>query len=220
MNRSSVILRRARDILKTEGRSTLFKRSFDFMTSWLFKQDSFYLYEHTIRERGEADFMPEITDFNFRIVRNNDEAEDLAKTMGFDFRGQLWHSRERLDKGAIAFCIFTEGELAHIGWVALNEMAKKSLDPHPYNVDFAHGQACTGGTFTPPKYRGKGLMTYGYFKRFEFLRENGFATSRNVVSTRNVASQKAHAKFAPRKLARARYLRLLWWESWKETPTA
>ncbi|HUV52935.1 MAG TPA: hypothetical protein VMW64_07655, partial [Dehalococcoidia bacterium] len=73
-------------------------------------------------------------------------------------------------------------------------------------------------TYTVPKYRGKGLMTYGYFKRFQFLNENGFETSRNVVSPDNISSQKSHAKFGPRVVVKARHVKFFCRESWKETP--
>ena len=61
-------------------------------------------------------------------------------------------------------------------------------------------------------------MAYGYFKRFEFLREKGFKSSRNAVDVGNNTSQKVHARFGPKVLARARYLKILNWESWKEIP--
>jgi len=58
--------------------------------------------------------------------------------------------------------------------VALNEEAKNTFDFIPYEVYFSNNQACTGGTETVPEYRGRGLMVYGYFERFKFLREMGF----------------------------------------------
>jgi hypothetical protein len=138
--------------------------------------------------------------------------------MGSDFRRRFVTARRMLDKGAIAFCIFVKGEIAHIGWIALSEEAHKAVDNLPYRVGFLNHEACTGGTQTIPQYRGKGLMAYGYFKRFEFLREKGILVSRNAVAKSNIASQKAHAKFSPRVHAEAKHLRLLWWHFWKEKP--
>lgn len=91
----------------------------------------------------------------------------------------------------------------------MTEEAKSTFDPLPYQVNLSDNQACTGGTITVPKYRGKGLMTYGYFKRFEYLRKHGITTSRNVVNAGNVTSQKVHAKFGPIIYARARYIKIL-----------
>jgi hypothetical protein len=155
--------------------------------------------------------MPRIDGLTFRIVRTNKEADELAAELGCDLRRRFVRARRCLDKSAIAFCFFANGEIAHIGWVALDEEAKTCFDPVPYEVDFRHGVACTGGTITVPKYGSRGLMTYGYVKRLQFLRELGWKASRNCVAVDNVASQKAQAKLGPRIYARARCLKLLGW---------
>lgn len=161
--------------------------------------------------------MPRLQNLTVHIVSTNQQADELA-ARGFDCRSYSIHARTRLDKGAIAVCVFVKQELAGVVWVALTEESKKSVDSHPYHVDFANKEACTGGTETIPKYRQKGLMKYGYYKVFQFLGEQGIMTSRNSVRTSNIASQRAHAKFDYRIYARARYLRILWWQFWKETP--
>jgi hypothetical protein len=61
-------------------------------------------------------------------------------------------------------------------------------------------------------------MAYGYFKRFEFLKEKGIVVSRNAIAKSNIASQKAHAKFSPTVISEAKHLRFLWWHFWKEKP--
>jgi hypothetical protein len=212
------MLKRAKDILKTEGLKPLLKRGFAFVRVFFFEYGDFYLYEYSIKERSEADFLPKIQDFTFKMISGNEEANKLAEAMGSDFRRRFVTARRMLDKGAIAFCIFVKGEIAHIGWIALSEEAHKAVDNLPYRVGFLNHEACTGGTQTIPQYRGKGLMAYGYFKRFEFLREKGILVSRNAVAKSNIASQKAHAKFSPRVHAEAKHLRLLWWHFWKEKP--
>jgi RimJ/RimL family protein N-acetyltransferase len=220
VNTLVAILQRARDILRTEGLKPLLTRSLAFVGAQLFDWRDCYLYEYTLKERNEADFLPEIRDFTFKIVSSNEEADRLAETIGSDFRRRFVRARSMLDKGAIAFCVFIKGEIAHIGWVALSEEAHKAVDNLPYKVDFANHEACTGGTMTIPQYRGKGLMAYGYFKRFEFLKEKGILVSRNAVDKSNIASQKAHAKLGPTVRAEAKYLRLLRWRFWKERPLA
>lgn len=213
----SAVLRRAKDILQTEGLAPLLRRGFEF---YIFQYGNYYLYEHTLKERNEADFMPKIRDFTFKIIHTNEEADELAATTGSDFRRRFVNAGNGLDKGAIAFCFFVEGEIAHIGWVALSEEAKKALDSLPLKVAFSNNEAYTGGTETIPEYRGNGLMAYGYFKRFQFLREKGITASRNAVTVNNIASQRAHAKFSPKISAEARYLKLLWWKFWREMPLA
>jgi len=212
------MLKRAKDILKTEGLKPLLTRGFAFVSVWLVAYGDYYLYEYTLKERNEADYLPKIQEFTFKIISSNEEADKLAEAMGSDFRRRFVTARRMLDKGAIAFCLFVKGEIAHIGWIALSEEAHKTVDNLPYKVGFSNNEACTGGTQTIPQYRGKGLMAYGYFKRFEFLRKKGVVISRTAVAKSNIASQKAHAKFSPRIHAEARYLRLLWWRFWKEKP--
>lgn len=219
LHRLSAKLAAAKDILQTEGAVSLLRRGFDFSRRSLFQHGRYYLYEHSLEERNEADFMPRIHDFVFKIISSNEEADELAASIGHDFRHCFINARRTLDKGAIAFCIFVDGRIAHIGWVALTEEAKQKIDCHPYEVEFANKIACTGGTETVPEHRGKGLMVYGYFKRFQYLREKGLIASRNAVAVDNIASQKAHAKFGPKKYATARYLKLLGWEYWRESPT-
>ncbi len=213
----SAILRRAKDIQQTEGLKTLLKRGFAFVKVWFFEYGDYYLYEHTLRERNEADFLPIIQDFTFQIISNNKEADELA-AIGSDFRRRFVSARRSLDKGAIAFCFFVNGQIVNIGFVATNEEAKNTFDPLPYKVDFASGEACSGGTITVPEYRGKGLMAYGYSKRLKYMRENGIRVSRNSVAKGNMASQKVHARFGPRMYAEAKYLKLLRWRFWKEKP--
>jgi len=215
--RVKVQVRRAKQVLQTEGLIPLLRQGFAFLAASFLQCGTYYLYEHTVTERNEADFMPKIQNFTFKTVSTNQQADELVAG-GFELGSQITMMRRRLDRGAIAFCIFIERELAHIGWVALTEEAKELVDAFPYKVDFSNGEACTGGTWTDPKYRGTGLMVYGYFKRFQFLKERGKLISRNVVATSNVASQRGHAYFGPKICGEARYLKLLWWKCWREKP--
>jgi len=215
------LLRRAREIFQTEGLLPLVRRGLVFLVGHLFRYENYYLYEHTLedtlKERNEADFLPRIQDFTFKIVATNQQADELAAA-GLDFRSYSINARRGLEEGAVAFCFFIDGELAHIGWVAMNAEGKKTFDSLPYQVNFSDKQGCTGGTWSHPKYRGRGLMVYGYFKRFEFLREQGMKSSRNAVDVGNIASQKAHAKFGPKIYGRGRYIKIFGWRYWKETP--
>lgn len=211
------LLLRAREILQTEGLMPLLGRGLVFLVGYLFRYENYYLYEHTLKERNEADFLPKIQDFTLEIITANQQADKLAAA-GLDFGSYLFAARRKLDKGAVAFCFFIDGKLAHIGWLAMSQEAKNTYDSLPYRVDFAHKQACTGGTWTNPKYRGRGLMVYGYYKRLQFLWEGGFKSSRNAVDVSNAISQKAQKRLGPKIYAKARYLKILRWKSWKETP--
>ena len=207
-------LKRAFTALRREGLAPSLKilqnDIFQFFSNYLFHVSNYYLYEHAIKERDEGDFLPNIQSFDFHIVSSNQEADSLARR-GVDFREYFPTARQTLDRGGVAFCIFIDGEFAHGGWVALTEEAKITFDRVPYPVDFSNNEACTGGTLTLPKFRGKGLMKYCCFKRFEFLREKGIKISRNAVKADNIISQRVHAKFSPGR-REIRYVRFLKWK--------
>jgi len=210
-------MKRLKAIVQTEGILYLVQGTLRLIANYCFQCSTFYVYQYTMTERNEADFLPKIKDLTFHMVTTNEQADELA-LRGFDFRFYSLYAARRLNKGAIAFCFFVGHELAHIGWVALNKEAKDTFDPHPYHVDFKNKEACTGGSFTIPKYGRQGLMTYGYYKRLEFLKEHGVKNSRNIVNIRNIASQKAQTKLNPEIRAKAFYLKILWWQYWKQIP--
>lgn len=214
-HRLSTLFTKAIDILQKEGLIALLKKGFNFLV--VYQNHTYYLYEHVIKERNEADFLPRINDFTFKIVLTNQHADKLAAD-GFQLPEDTTNAKYRLEKGAIAFCVFVKGKLVHIGWVALTEEAKNSFDGVPYQVDFTNKQACTGGTVTIPEYEGNGLMAYGYFKRQQYLKETGITVSRNAVETSNIASQRVQAKFDPKIYAKGRYLQILRWKYWNEKP--
>lgn len=219
MSRPGELVRKARVIQRSEGFTHLLGYSLNYATPpWLFRYTNWYLYEFEHREMNEADFIPQIQDFTFRIVHSNEEADELAASVGSDFRRSAANIRKRLDRGALAFCIFIGSVIAYIGWVALSEKAKKAIDSLPHKVDFSNKEAYISGVKTTPEYRQKGLMTYGYFKKFQFLSETGIGKCRCAVPLHNIASQKAHARFEPRTYAQARYIKFLCFKFWKEKP--
>jgi hypothetical protein len=180
--------------------------------------EEYYVYEHTIKEREPADFMASLTDFEEFILRDKREHDELV-LKGYNFGFRKRNNRIALDNGAIVHCLFVHKELAHIGRIALTPRAKQYVDGHPFKVNFNQKEAVTGSTWSNPKFRGKGLMKYGYYKRFEFLRGLEYRISRNSVATTNTASNRVHEKFKPKIVAKARYRRILFFfEYWKEIP--
>ena len=207
-------------ILREEGFVALIQRGLRHLSQSVFRYGTYYLCEHSIEQRNEDQFRPKIQDFAFRIVSSNEAADDLSKGGFEDIRRLpvMVDAGKCLDSGAIAFCFFVGQELAHIGWIALTQEAKDCFDILPYHVHFSNRQACTGGTVTLPKYRGNGFMKYGYWKRFQFLQEEGYCTTRNAVDRNNVAALQVHNKFNPKMYARARYLKVGFWHLWRELP--
>jgi ribosomal protein S18 acetylase RimI-like enzyme len=218
MRRAAILLRRAADIVQTEGLLTMMARAACFIRHSLFTYAHLYLYELRPSDRREGDFVPTLRNVTCVSVHSNEEADKIALRVGFDFRRHAVDARRHLDSGAIAHCIFYQGEIAYMGWVGMNEDAHRSLRQPPYRVDFAGGEAFTAGGWTDPRYRRMGLAAHGYSQRIEFLRSRGTRVARAVVATDNIPSQGLLAKMGGRRYAEGRYLRLLWWRFWSEVP--
>jgi len=208
------LLAKARRVAREEGLPSLVNKIFVRLTSRVFRYRTFHCFEHTLQERNEADFLPKISPFTLEILSSAEEVDKLSQA-GFDFGDYRRPIKFWLDKGATVFCIFARRELAHMGYVITSQKTHQKLQP-AFWVNFANHEASTGGTITVPKYRGKGLMAYGYFKRFQFLIERGITTSRNAVATDNIASLKVMAKFQPRVHSKLYSLKILRWRFYRE----
>jgi len=212
----------ARRIWQTEGLPPLLRRGFVFLANYFFQYGTYYLYEidiaKVLKQNNRSSFLPDIQNLTLKIVSTNEQADELDRE-GFEFRSQFINARKRLDRGAIAFCIFMGRELANIGWITLNNPAKNSMIDLPLQVDYSNREACTGGAATTPKYRNIGLLRYNYFKRLEFLKENGWLRDRAAVAKSNIAAQAGVARISGVNIyAEARFLKLLWWKYWREKP--
>ncbi len=212
---------RAMNIVRAEGPLSLLRHAVGFGAILLrpfYRKLDVYLYRHRLVERDGSAYLPRLDSYELRVVESNEQAEQLVAEGFEDFRELFLFSRRNLEHGAVAFCVYVDKRLAHIGWVALDEKAKPHVDAVPFRVAFDKGEACTGSSHTFPRYRGKGLMIYGYYLRLEYLRVKGFTDSRNSVEVHNVSSHRAHAKFSPEITGVGRHRRILGWSRWTESP--
>ena len=208
---------RARQVIQDEGLVRFARTALSFVRRQLLLCETWYLSEQTLKERNEAEYLPKVQDFLLKIITSNQEVDELTAE-GFDFRPWYRGYRKRLDAGAIALCIFVGRELASILWVALTQQAKDSLGQLPNKVDFSKGEAYAGGTWTSPKYRRMGLTRYNVFKREQLQLENGMMINRGATSQRNIAGWMTAVEVGMNVYAEARYIKILWWKSWKERP--
>jgi len=212
---------RAATIVREEGPISLLRRAGGFgvfLSRRAYRRLDVYLYRHPLTERERSRYLPRLDSCEMRIVESAAQAEQLV-TEGFeDFRERFLYSRRNLFLGAVAFCVYEDMHLAHIGWVALDERAKTCVDELPFQVSFDNGEACSGGSYTVPGYRGKGLMTYGFYERLEYLRVKGFKYVLNSVGVHNAPSQRVHAKFSPEVTGVGRLKRFFGWSRWTEYP--
>jgi len=100
----------------------------------------------------------------------------------------------------------------------MTQEAKNSLGEPPYDVDFSNNEVCHLDSWTNPKYRGRGLAPYISFKATQFGDERGKVYRRSVAHKGNIPSNRTYAKLGPNIHAEARYLKILWWKSWREKP--
>ncbi len=206
-------------IFRQEGLIPLLRRASAFLVSPFFSYETHYLFEYAVENIdnvNEADFMPRTDGFAFKTVSTKEEADEL-EAGGVDFRCWSFNCREKLDSGAVIFCVLVGEELAHMRWVALTQSAKDCMRQPPFRVDFSSGEYCVG-VWTNPKHRRKRFAQYAFLKATQFLRDRGKTRSRSAVLKGNVASLAAVALFGAKRYAEARYLKLFWWEFWKEKP--
>jgi hypothetical protein len=210
------IIKKAKYLYRTEGLIFLVKQGFAFLAKFIYRSRWYYVIEHTPQYLKESDFLPDLPGFTFRLMENSDfPAVDCQSRYFYE---QVADAQERLKAGAVAFCVFLGDALVSLGWVALTEKAHESLFQPPYKVSFEKGQASTGGGWTSPQYRGRGLAKYVYFKRLEYIWNKGNNLSRAAVTTGNIASLKMHANFSQTIIAKGQELKVLWRKSWKEIP--
>ena len=220
MNRLTELFRSAKGIYQAEGFLPLAKRATAFAAGGLFKYETHYLYENdgsTYSRRSDADFVPRVDGLTFRMIRTNEEA-DALEAQGFQFRKYVVDTRSKLNKGAIAFCLFIGHELANIGWLCTTQQAKDSLNEPPANVDFSKNEAWAGGSWTNPKYRRLGLYRYTSLKQVEYWLQRGIVKDKWAVARRNVAPLTAESKTGNVRYAEGRLVKVLWWKWWKEKP--
>ena len=213
------IIQRTQAILDKEGLLSLFKRVSTFMIHQIFIHATFYLIEDSIKDIdvNPDDFMPDIPNLNYRFIKTNQEADKVTGEFS-DFRLSHHNARERLDKGAMALCIFIGSELAYINWTATTEASKKTFNDIPYKVNFGNKEVVSGGESTEPKYRRKGLSKYGHLLKDRFLKDMGVNKKHATISKSNLISMKAKSGFGHRVYAKGRYIKILGWKLWKETP--
>ena len=220
VSRSAETLRRVKRIYTTEGPLSLARRVAAFAIGHVFVYQIYYncaSVNQNYQMLSEAALKPRVGNFALMVVSSNGEADEL-ESRGFEFRSYALNSRERLNRGAIAFCIFVDHELANIGWLATSQQATDILREPPIKVEFSNGEAYSGDSWTHPKYRRMGLHSYNVFRRMEYDYQRGIRLSRYAVLVRNLAQQAANEKFGDMRFGKGRYLKILWWKWWKEKP--
>jgi hypothetical protein len=207
------VLKRGIYILQKEGIRTFLSQVFLFLGSYFYRRGSYYIYEKSLTKNEQYSFQTKLPNVEVKIISTPEEFEQLVSN-GYDFK--MMNFKDKLKKGAVAFCALINKKLAHVTRVAFNEEAKKEIDYLPFGIAFQNKEACSGSSFTDPKFRGKGLLSYIYAYIFPYLVQKGIVKDKFTIEVNNISSQKAHAKFNPTIIGKGHYLKILWWEFWRE----
>jgi hypothetical protein len=175
------------------------------------------MYEMPLNESMKFEAEPKIQNFVFEIVPTNQSLDGLV-AQGFDFGIHGIRAREKLDKGALMFCIFISEELACVHWAAATKEAMNVLTKISREVDFSNNEVYLGWSQTDPKYRRLGLSTYVISEKVRLFATMGKTAGKRIAEKSNLASRKLTIKAGGKVYAEGRYLRILWWKSWKEKP--
>lgn len=210
------ILKRGIYVLKKEGAWSFLSQAFTFLSRFFYSRRSFYIYEKPLTKNEQYYFKPILQNIEVKIIFTIEEFNELVFN-GYDFK-KLPFFKDRLEEGAIAFCAFINKEFANVTWLALNEKAKRAIDPLPLKVNFQKGEATTGSTITDTIFRGKKLHGYVYTYIYDYLSQKGFVKCRYPIDVNNISSQRGVARFNPILVGKGHYLKILWWKFWKEKP--
>lgn len=222
MVKPNVLLRTGREILRTDGLVAFVKRGCAFAWSSLFEHQTYDLYAHypaNDHTLNETSFPAGLVGLRHEIVTTNEHADDL-EAEGLEFRSKVNNARRRLNRGAIASCVFVGRELANIVWVAPTRRARNSLNQPHFEVDFAKKEVWVGDGWTNPKFRRRGLRVYGHLKGTQFLVQRGILVSRYAVAKGNIPSQMSTRKVDVHRYAEGHYVRILRWRFCKETASS
>ena len=220
MRRLTTLCNRATQAYRTGGLMSVLQGGYAYLRHRLLQYRTYYLYLDPVEYAAplsEAEVKPKMDNVMARIVHSNEEADEL-EAQGFEFRSKVPNARKRLGEGALADCIFVGKELAHLGWIALDQRALDTLNEPPYRVDFSNGEAVGTGVWTNPVFRRKGFQTHAGFMFHKVLRENGVVARRSAIDKRNIPAIRSRSRPDHGPCAEGRYVRVLWWKSWKERP--
>ena len=208
----------AKHILHREGFIALIKRGSRFLRGCLFARVAFDVYLVPLTQPTPAEFTPQIPGLFCETILTSEQLDDLL-SRGFDLGVHVIGARERLDKGALMFCAFVGSEFAGIHWAATTTEAMGSINEIPFSVAFSNNEAFLGWSEIDPKYRRLGLFTYMYSEKRRVLLGLGKTTGRCFPEKHNLASRMATISVGGTLCGEGRYLKILWWKSWRERPT-
>jgi len=116
----------------------------------------------------------------------------------------------------IKFHIYRGNALAHTTSIAFTNKAKQKIDVIPYKVNFNESEVCSGGSYTVPWYRNRGLYYLVYSHILHYLYANGYKADKASVNKNNKISIHVHEKLGFKRIGEGFYLNILGLRMWRE----
>jgi len=213
---------RARKLLRSDGPKGLafgLVRTVSQVIRRVYFEVDYCISDFDLRDWEWDSSRPPVEGLEVHVVESEADADQLALCGYEDFREVTPLAGRRLACGAVAFCAHVDRVLVHMAWVALDVDGKRTFDALPYAVDFANGEGCSGGSWTFPRYRRRGIYRHVFGWRLAYLQSQGCTLCRNATRTDNLPSRRGQGVFPHRVIGRA-HLRMLFGRTrWTEYPS-
>jgi len=171
--------------------------------------ETYYLYEN---RNDHYNLQPKLKQTEIIYFYKYEEFEQYQRNhtislLEFD----LSWIKDLMSEGTLPFCAFIDNKLAHITWLAMDDNAKKSVEPWPMDVDWG-SEACWGAAQTSPSFRRSGLYSCVHAEISGYLKEKGFKKNKFTIKKKNIASSKAMSQFHPKIFGVGHYIKVLFWQ--------
>ena len=204
-------------ILHREGFISFLRRALGFLRGRLFEHVRFDVYLVPLNAPTPAEFNPHMPGLHCETILTGEQLDELL-SQGLDLGVHMIGARERLAKGAMMWCASVGSDFAGINWAAATSEAMGSINEIPYSVDFSNNEVFLAWSEIDPRYRRLGISAYMYAEKRRALLGMGKTMGKCFVEKHNFASRMATIKVGGIQHGEGRYLRILWWKSWKEWP--
>jgi len=153
------------------------------------------VYHLSVAEAMAAPVTPPMENLHLHIIESHRDALKLTHEGFENILEAVPGAEHKLRGGAVAVCAFVGQELASIDWMALSDSAKRVVDCFPYPAGFDAGNACTGGAFTMPHLRSRGIAAYRFSAEVAYLHAAGRRTLYNAIEVDNIPSQRTVERY-------------------------
>lgn len=214
------MINKCNGILKRDGATALVKKIFLFSVRMLvtyrtyFNYEIYCLFEMDLDETNDFASIPMPKNAKLDIVSTSAQIDKLiSKGYNFSSCPSFKYLKDGIEKGAALFFVFIGKEYAHSSMVAVDNNGAL-FDPLFQKLHFQEA-GYIGLCYTNPLYRGMGIYPYILTRGCEFLKEKG--KSKALINTKktNRASIRGITKAGFVFVSEVRYLKLLFWKSYK-----